>query len=164
MFISPTPNKARGGGKADGNSKLTYYQFSYRLVRFPIDVGSFETLVTNLSRDEFPLAELKRLYHMRWEIENCFDYMKNNVVRKALHAQDNETIDAQCFISHVALLYFYRLLKAIDKAGLKEDYSPEEIIKKRTTSIKICEYPSLKQLTEMTIEDSEIFKRLGINL
>ena len=35
-FIPPTPNKAKGGDKTDGNSKFTYYQFSYRLMCFPI--------------------------------------------------------------------------------------------------------------------------------
>ena len=35
-FIPPTPNKAKGGDKTDGNSKFTYYQLSYRLMCFPI--------------------------------------------------------------------------------------------------------------------------------
>ena len=103
-------------------------------------------------------------YKERWDIENCFDYMKNSVSKKPLYAHDNETIDAQCFINHVALLYFYRLIRAIDRAGMKDEYSPEEIIKRVNNIYKISEHIGHKQLTEMTKEDAEIFKRLGVDL
>ena len=90
--------------------------------------------------------------------------MKNSVSKKPLYAHDNETIDAQCFINHVALLYFYRLIRAIDRAGMKNEYSPEEIIKRVNNIYKISEHIGHKQLTEMTKEDAEIFKRLGVDL
>lgn len=117
--------------------------------------------VSNLKCDA---KQVYLLYKERWEIENCFDYMKNSVVRKPLHAHDNETIEAQCFINHVALLYFYRFLRAMDNAGLKDDYSPEEIIKRGNNIYKISEGLGHKQLTEMTVEDAELFKRLEVNL
>ena len=103
-------------------------------------------------------------YKERWEIENCFDYMKNSVAKKPLHAHDNGSIDAQCFINHVALMYFYRLLRTMDKSGLKEEYSAEEIIKRGNNIYKISEYIGHKQLTEMTAEDEQIFTRLGVVL
>lgn len=103
-------------------------------------------------------------YKERWEIENCFNYMKNSVVRKPLHAHDNETIEAQCFINHVALLYFYRLLRAMDRSGLNADYSTEEIIRRGNNIYKISEGIGHTQLTEMTVEDAQIFKHLGISL
>ena len=90
--------------------------------------------------------------------------MKNTVAKKPLYAHDNETIDAQCFINHVALLYFYRLIRAIDKADMKDEYSPEEIIKRGNNIYKISKHIGHKQLTEMPKEDAEIFKRLGVDL
>ena len=90
--------------------------------------------------------------------------MKNTVAKTTLQAHDNETTDAQCFINHVALLYFYRLIRAIDRAGMKDEYSPEEIIKRGNNIYNISEYVGHKQLTEMTKEDAEIFKRLGVDL
>ena len=77
---------------------------------------------------------------------------------------DNETIDAQCFINHVALLYFYRLIRAMDDAGMRDEYSPDEIIRRGNNIYRISEYTGHKQLTEMTKEDAEIFKRLGVIL
>ena len=103
-------------------------------------------------------------YKERWEIENCFDYMKNSVAKKPMHAHDNGSIDAQYFINHVALMYFYRLLRTMDKSGLKEEYSAEEIIKRGNNIYKISEHIGHKQLTEMTAEDEQIFTRLGVVL
>ncbi len=117
--------------------------------------------VSNL---EWNAKEIYKGYKERWEIENCFDYMKNSVVKKPLYAHDNESIFAQCFINHVALLYFYRLLRAMDEAGLKDDYSPEEIIKRGNNIYKIIDYTGNQLITEMTKEDAEIFSRLGVSL
>ena len=60
----------------------------------------------------------------RREIESWFDYMKNNVVRKVFYVQDNEIIEAYCFINHIALPYFHYLLKTMGKARQKEDSPP----------------------------------------
>ena len=42
-----------------------YYEMNLRVVRFKITDDTYESLVTNLSRDEFDLNELKKMYHMR---------------------------------------------------------------------------------------------------
>lgn len=86
-FIPPTPNKARKGGVSKGNSQLTYYGFTYRLVRFSIGDGVFETLVTNLSQEGFPLSEMKLLYHMRWGIETAFRQLKYDDCASFMHSK-----------------------------------------------------------------------------
>lgn len=65
---------------------------------------------------------------------------------------------------HEALLYFYRLIRAIDRAGMKDEYSPEEIIKRGNNTYKISVYAGHKRFTEMTKEDAEIFMRFGVDL
>lgn len=52
------------------------FVFHYRCVRFEIAPGVWETLVTNLSKEEFSLDELKTLYHMRWGIETSYRELK----------------------------------------------------------------------------------------
>lgn len=42
------------------------FVFRYRVVRFKISEDTYETIVTNLDREEFPLEEIKKLYHMIW--------------------------------------------------------------------------------------------------
>ena len=90
--------------------------------------------------------------------------MMNTAEKKPLHAYDNEIIDVQRFINHATLLYFYRLIRPIDRAGMKDEYSPEEIIKRGNNIYKISAYVGHKQLTEMMKQDAEIFKRLGVDL
>lgn len=85
---------------------------------FSINRRGLFAFVSNLDENA---KEVYLDYKERWEIENCFDYMKNSVAKKPLHAHDNGSIDAQCFINRVALMYFYRLLRAMDMSGLKTE-------------------------------------------
>ena len=39
------------------------------MVRFPLDTGEYETIVTSLDRKAFPIDLVKELYHMRWGVE-----------------------------------------------------------------------------------------------
>ena len=43
-----------------------FYEFNCRIIRFKLDNGSYECIVTNLSREEISIEEIKELYHMRW--------------------------------------------------------------------------------------------------
>ena len=40
------------------------YLMKLRVVRFQLETGEYETLVTSLDRNHFPIAKLKELYHM----------------------------------------------------------------------------------------------------
>ncbi len=67
----------------------------FRVVKFLIndpDTGkdAWEVLVTNLNRFEFPIAQMKELYHMRWGIETSFRDMKHSL--GAIHFHSNEPI------------------------------------------------------------------------
>lgn len=42
-----------------------YYDFPLRIIRFKLTDDTYECLVTNLDREEFPFEEMKDLYHLR---------------------------------------------------------------------------------------------------
>ena len=44
------------------------YPLSFRVVRVKLSGDSYECLVTNLPKDEFPPDRLKKLYYARWNI------------------------------------------------------------------------------------------------
>ena len=48
------------------------YTINFRIARFPIGENSYEMVVTNLDRFNFPVASLKDIYHLRWGIETSF--------------------------------------------------------------------------------------------
>lgn len=62
------------------------YKMSFRIVRFPIADGSYECLVTNLPREEFPPERLKCLYFARWGIETSFRKLKYTIGLSNFHA------------------------------------------------------------------------------
>ena len=49
------------------------------MVRFQISDDTYETLLTNLNVDEYPLEELKKLYTARWGIETSFRDLKYTI-------------------------------------------------------------------------------------
>ena len=65
----------------------------------------------------------------RWDIEQCFDYLKNSVVSSASHAHTDDYFRGWVFLNHISLLYYYGLLNALRNTGLDEKYSAEDILK-----------------------------------
>ena len=74
-----------------------FYKLPFRIVRFRIADGVYETLVTNLDRRSFPASELKHLYHMRWGIETSFRELKHTVGLLHFHAKKVEYIYQEVF-------------------------------------------------------------------
>lgn len=53
---------------------------SVRVIKVTLDSGEIETLITNLSEDEFKAKDFKSLYFMRWSVETAFDTLKNKLL------------------------------------------------------------------------------------
>ncbi len=60
--------------------------------RFKITDDTYEYLVTNLTRDEFNLEELKKMYHMRWDIETAFKVLKYIIGMISFHSRKRDFI------------------------------------------------------------------------
>lgn len=45
------------------------YPLNYRVVRFLISENTYETIITNLDREEFLPSKIKELFRLRWGIE-----------------------------------------------------------------------------------------------
>ena len=69
--------------------------------------------------------QLYLTYKERWDIEQCFDYLKNSVQIGASYKRTNEELGAWSFINHISLLYFYGVVKALRETDLNEKYTPE---------------------------------------
>ena len=55
-------------------------EYSARVVRVALDSGETETLITNLSEEEFKTDDFKSLYFMRWGVETVYDTLKNKLL------------------------------------------------------------------------------------
>ena len=76
---------------------FTSYYLPFRIVRFKISPSTYETVITNLNKEEFPPEELKRLYGMRWGIETSFRELKYTVGLLHFHAKKVENIKQEIF-------------------------------------------------------------------
>lgn len=88
-----------GSKKGKINSKKTAihswdfqspYAMNWRVVRFMLNTGDYETIVTSLPRNVFSIAEIKELYHMRWGIETSFRKLKYFIGLVNLHGKSNK--------------------------------------------------------------------------
>lgn len=69
------------------NKDNPFYEFNCRIVRFKITDDTYECIMTNLDRTEFPLGEIKELYNKRWGIETSFRELKYAIGLNALHSK-----------------------------------------------------------------------------
>lgn len=74
----------------------------FRIVKFLIndpDTGeeTWEVLVTNLNRFEFPIAQMKELYHLRWDIETSFRDMKYSLGGMHFHSKKDEATQMEIY-------------------------------------------------------------------
>lgn len=74
-----------------------FYPISFRVVRFVLPSGAYETVITNLSSADFPPDEIKSIYNMRWGIETSFRALKYTVGLTNFHAKRQESITQEIF-------------------------------------------------------------------
>lgn len=71
---------------------LDTYDLSFRVIRFPLSDNTFECIVTNLPKNEFPPERIKLLYFARWAIEGSFRKLKYTIGLSNFHAYKPEYI------------------------------------------------------------------------
>jgi hypothetical protein len=74
-----------------------FYPISFRVVRFVLPSGYYESVITNLSAADFPPDEIKSIYTMRWGIETSFRALKYTVGLTNFHAKRQESITQEIF-------------------------------------------------------------------
>lgn len=76
-----------------------------------------------------PPREIYLSYKQRWDIEQCFDYLKNSVSQAASHAHTDDYFRGWAFLNHISLLYYYGLINALRSTRFDEKYTAEDILK-----------------------------------
>lgn len=71
-----------------------FHEADYRVVRVRIDGKDeeYESLITNLDRNEFSIKDIKELYKLRWDIEVSYRHLKYSVDLNALHSKRRDFI------------------------------------------------------------------------
>ena len=66
------------------------YDLRFRVVRFRISGGCYETVYTNLDSETFPIGKIKELYRLRWGIETSFRELKYTIGLSCLHGKKTD--------------------------------------------------------------------------
>jgi len=53
-----------------------FYPISFRVIRLKLSDNSYETIVTNLSNEDFSTQKIKDIYRLCWGIETSFRELK----------------------------------------------------------------------------------------
>lgn len=63
------------------------FSMNFRLVRFALSENNYEVIITNLSKEDFPMERIKEIYHMRWGIETSFRELKYAIGLTSFHSK-----------------------------------------------------------------------------
>ena len=116
------------------------------------------------SNIEIEAQEIYTSYKGRWEIENCFDYLKNTVRLGVCYQQTKEGMAAWAFLNHISLMLFYKLVQALAAQQMSSEFSPGDIIDiVRNVYLVKCgnDQPSVSEISQ---KETEILQRLGVDL
>lgn len=73
------------------NNNQNDYDMTLRIVRFKLEdtkeKDSYECLVTNLSKEEMSVSDLKEIYRLRWGLETGFMHLKYAIGLNRFHAK-----------------------------------------------------------------------------
>lgn len=94
------------------------YRMNFRVVRFMLDTGEYETIVTSLPKSRFSLSDIKKLYHMRWGIETSFRELKYAIGLINLHCKKEELVEQEIYAAVIMYNYCSRIAA---NASIKQD-------------------------------------------
>jgi hypothetical protein len=103
--------------------KQTEYPIALRVLRFQISETGYENIITNLPPEEFPLEEIKHLYHLRWGIETSFRELKYVIGALNFHSKKREYIEMEVW-ARLLLYNFCSIITGhvvINRKGRKHD-------------------------------------------
>lgn len=91
-----------------------------RFIKFQLESGNEEYLITNIFDQSFSVADFKYLYHLRWEIETNYDIVKNKLKMESFSGVAPDCIKqdffATMFLKNLASMMVYDCKSDIDKA------------------------------------------------
>ena len=93
---------------------LMFYHLPFRILKIKLSNETYETIITNLSAEDFPLEEVKKIYSMRWGIETSFRDLKYPLGLLNFHARKTDLIYQEIY-AHLLLYNFVSLIMSSQK-------------------------------------------------
>lgn len=103
------PNSKTRRGRWDFPSP---YPMRFRICRFQLNNGEFETVATSLPRS-FTLEDVKALYHLRWGIETSFRDLKYTLGLVNLHGRSDAFAEQEIYANLTAFNFASRVCREV---------------------------------------------------
>lgn len=91
------------------SEQTRFYEINFRIVRFEITPGNYETVLTSLDVNKYPPKELKRLYALRWGTETSFRDLKYTVGMLNFHSKKVMCIHQEIY-AHLIIYNFSEMI------------------------------------------------------
>ena len=117
-----------------------FYDVSYRVVRFKLDgTDDYECIITNLSRNEFSVEDIKYLYGLRWQEEISFRHLKYSADLSAVHARKRSSILQEIWARAILYNFSFIIIQELAKrkAGRKRKKRKYEYVINKTRAIHL---------------------------
>lgn len=111
------------------------YPMKFRVVRFQLETGEYETLATSLPRS-ITLAEIKELYHARWGIETAFRELKYGLGLVNLHGKKDDFVKQEIYSAMIMANFCSRIVNEV--VVRKNDANIHEYKVNMNMAIHIC--------------------------
>lgn len=85
-----------------------------RMVMIELAEGVRQVLLTSLPDDAFSLEDLKKLYHLRWDIETVFNTLKNKMQLENFSGKLPQIVEQDFY----ATIYLYNLISDIQQESM----------------------------------------------
>ena len=92
----------------DCKAPAQFYELPVRIVRFKVK-NTTEVIMTNLSKEDFSVGEIKKIYRMRWVIETSFRDLKHTIDLNYYHAKKSDSILQEIY-SRMMMYNFCQLI------------------------------------------------------
>lgn len=98
----------------------TIYYMRFRVVSIPVNDGSLEYIITDLTDDQFRDEDLRELYHMRWDIETSFRQLKYPISLIYFHSVNRELIIQELYAKMILFNFASLLWNYVEIERLRE--------------------------------------------
>lgn len=108
------PKKSKAGSKTRRGrwDFPSPYPMRFRICRFLLDNGEFETVATSLPHS-FTFEDIKKLYHLRWGIETSFRDLKYTLGLVNLHGKSDAFAEQEIYASLTAFNFASRVCREV---------------------------------------------------
>lgn len=91
--------------KSNYKDPAVFYSLHFRIVRFPISEDTYETILTNLDKEAYPIEKLKQLYALRWGIETAFRDLKYTLGMLNFHSKKVMCIQQEIYAQLIMYIF-----------------------------------------------------------